>query len=172
MTSGEKTKMRRRLIIKKSGNRAGLSMRRVAGSTEINGRHEGQFFGVKIILQPKNELTSTLEQNHQFLCYWLQCTKLHFVRNVNLSTQTHLFLLLLCFYSFNISQKSIHLYFCITRSTFSNLFAEAVSYFRIHPRIGNFICSKFLCFDIRQWNCAGQTGRKWSPYCDDDDDDL
>ena len=69
MTSGEKTKMRRRLIIKKSGNRAGLSMRRVAGSTEINGRHEGQFFGVKIILQPKNELTSTLEQNHQFLCY-------------------------------------------------------------------------------------------------------
>ena len=53
MTSGEKTKMRRRLIIKKSGNRAGLSMRRVVGSTEINGRHEGQFFGVKIILQPK-----------------------------------------------------------------------------------------------------------------------
>ena len=35
---------RRRGIIKKSGNRAGLSMRRVAGSTQINGRHEGQFF--------------------------------------------------------------------------------------------------------------------------------
>ena len=40
----EKEARRRRRIIKKSGNRAGLSMRRVAGSTQINGRHEGQFF--------------------------------------------------------------------------------------------------------------------------------
>ena len=42
--SEKEKEARRRRTIKKSGNRAGLSMRRVAGSTQINGRHEGQFF--------------------------------------------------------------------------------------------------------------------------------
>ena len=42
--AGSEKEARKRRIIKKSGNRAGLSMRRVAGSTQINGRHEGQFF--------------------------------------------------------------------------------------------------------------------------------
>ena len=42
--AGSEKEARKRRIIKKSGNRAGLSMRRVVGSTQINGRHEGQFF--------------------------------------------------------------------------------------------------------------------------------
>ena len=50
----EKRRRRRRGIIKKSGNRAGLSMRRVAGSTQINGRHEGQFFAAPFENNKKN----------------------------------------------------------------------------------------------------------------------